>query len=535
MFVLSVLFFVLGVAYTQQQAVLPSPILVYGLGCACSAYLLWYVGQYAYRKTPKPRDLSITVFCQKTLVCVVAGLLGWLYASWVGEQQLANRLSVGLEDITQSVVFRVVEMPVFTSYGIRFVAEPLPKLGQGNQPLPRRIQISWADPNKKSFNSFHHQDLSIKKGSEKANGKTTSSVFSSDGDQNISGQSLSQLPKLMRLRRPHGVANPFGFDAEYWHLSQGIGATASVRTKQAKLVEVGEEPIDELAEQYSNPQSIIRLKSADWHLPTLVERWRTTLRTNIENALQESTGISSVGKSLILGLVIGDQSAIASDDWQIYNQAGVSHLISISGLHITMLAAWCAWLVNFLWRCSPRAMLWQPAGRVALWSGLLIAGVYVLMAGAGVPAVRTWLMLAVVVWLKDTGLSIEPRVLVVIWCCWYAHAVVVFFNGKATLVANVDNSSKATACLDFNDVANGSIFISTSFFCVPFGQCLCHSLGQLFDYTFGHHRQHLVVLFQCIASFAMGGLASWLFYDRHTQPCRLVSILCFSNMVFTAT
>ena len=82
--------------------------------------------------------------------------------------------------------------------------------------------------------------------------------------------------------------------------------------------------------------------------------------------------------------------------WQVFNRAGVTHLISISGLHVTMIAALFAALVNGLWRRSECLMLRLPAQKAALIAGGLAALAYALLAGFEVPAQRTLYMLSVV-------------------------------------------------------------------------------------------------------------------------------------------
>jgi competence protein ComEC len=81
----------------------------------------------------------------------------------------------------------------------------------------------------------------------------------------------------------------------------------------------------------------------------------------------------------------------------------VAHLVSISGLHITMFAWLAAWLVGWLWRRSPRLCLWLPAPEAALCGGVLLAGAYALFSGWGIPAQRTCLMLASVALLRLSG------------------------------------------------------------------------------------------------------------------------------------
>ena len=74
--------------------------------------------------------------------------------------------------------------------------------------------------------------------------------------------------------------------------------------------------------------------------------------------------------------------------------------MSISGLHVTMWAWLAAAGVGWAWRRSPRLMLWWPAQTAALVGGLVLAAAYAAVAGWGVPAQRTVLMLAVVVGLR---------------------------------------------------------------------------------------------------------------------------------------
>ncbi|MEG1734872.1 MAG: DNA internalization-related competence protein ComEC/Rec2, partial [Comamonas sp.] len=91
-------------------------------------------------------------------------------------------------------------------------------------------------------------------------------------------------------------------------------------------------------------------------------------------------------------------------DWALFRQTGVAHLMSISGLHITMFAWIAALLVGRLWRLSARACRYWPAPRMALLAGVLLALAYALFSGWGVPAQRTVCMLAVVALLQWLGL-----------------------------------------------------------------------------------------------------------------------------------
>ncbi|MGP1630644.1 MAG: DNA internalization-related competence protein ComEC/Rec2, partial [Giesbergeria sp.] len=106
---------------------------------------------------------------------------------------------------------------------------------------------------------------------------------------------------------------------------------------------------------------------------------------------------------VVAALVTGDQHAIDRSDWNVFRATGVAHLVSISGLHITLFAWLAAQLVGALWRRAPRLCLAFPAPSAGLLGGVLLATLYALFSGWGVPAQRTVLMLAVVVGLRLAG------------------------------------------------------------------------------------------------------------------------------------
>jgi competence protein ComEC len=138
-----------------------------------------------------------------------------------------------------------------------------------------------------------------------------------------------------------------------------------------------------------------RLDTFVFSVGNAIERVRGWLRSRIETALQDRPYAG-----VVVALVIGDQRAISQTQWTVFNQTSTSHLIAISGLHITMIAALFAGLVHLLWRKSfftrVRLPLMLPAQKAAAIAGIVAALTYVLLAGAGVPAQRTLYMLAVV-------------------------------------------------------------------------------------------------------------------------------------------
>ena len=164
------------------------------------------------------------------------------------------------------------------------------------------------------------------------------------------------------------------------------------------------------APQRKTPPTAVRRAQlgATWQHP--VERARQHVRDAIFARLAEPGPMGLVLPPRLAGvvaaLVVGDQAAIERADWDIYRATGVAHLMSISGLHVTMFAWAAALCVGWLWRrCGSRggAMQWLPAQHAALVGGVLLATLYALFSGWGVPAQRTVWMLATVALLRLSG------------------------------------------------------------------------------------------------------------------------------------
>ena len=173
----------------------------------------------------------------------------------------------------------------------------------------------------------------------------------------------------VRLKRPRGSANPHGFDYEAWLLERNLRATGYVRAR-------------------SGNQRLVQMihRPGYW-----IERVRGLVRTRINEALPDHRYAG-----VIAALAIGDQRAIPPEQWQTFTRTGVNHLMSISGLHVTMVSGLLFALVYGLWRRVPRLALALPAAKAGVLAALAAALLYALLAGYAVPAQRTVYMLAVV-------------------------------------------------------------------------------------------------------------------------------------------
>ncbi len=193
-----------------------------------------------------------------------------------------------------------------------------------------------------------------------------------------------QLP--LRFRNWRSLRNPLASgppDSRVRAMEDGLWARAQVRLQLGEAVRLAPAMLD----------------CGVWScVLQLVNSSRYATRAAILAAMRQDYSRIS---GMLVALVLGDQSLIAAQDWQRFNRTGIGHLISISGLHVTMIAALGAWCFAGSWRLAVR----RSRG-VARWaerhcslslasrSGAVLVGAwYCLFAGAQVPAQRTFWML----------------------------------------------------------------------------------------------------------------------------------------------
>ncbi len=230
-----------------------------------------------------------------------------------------------------------------------------------------------------------------------------------DGRVYLPGQ---RWQMLLRLKRPHATLNPHSFDAESWMLQQNIRATGQIR--QARL-----------------------LQEQVWLPAYLIERLRLRLRQHMLATLQQRPWAG-----LVIALSIGDQSGISQAQWQLFARTGLTHLVSISGLHVTLVAGLVALLAGRLWQRRPQRLLWLPKRRLMLICAALTALLYALLAGFSIPTRRTLYMLAIAGWALWSGRN--PGVWRVLLL---AAAGVVLLDPWAVLSSGFWLSFGAVACL----------------------------------------------------------------------------------------
>ena len=266
--------------------------------------------------------------------------VGFYYAAWSAEQRLADSLAAEWQGKDIEVVGVVANLPRATEHGQSFVLE-VERTLTPRAHVPRHIYLS---------------------------------TYRDKNDELVEVHAGERWQLTVRLKRPHGSSNPQGLDFEAWALENQLRAVGYVYAKGINQM------VDALAEGY---------RMTAWR-EDIAERFRTTLG-------------DAPYAGVLIALAIGEQRGIPAAQWQIFTRTGINHLVSISGLHITLLSSMGFFLCYHLWRRSTRLTLRLPARKAAAVFALLVALGYAWLAGFAVPAQRTVYMVgavALALWLN---------------------------------------------------------------------------------------------------------------------------------------
>ena len=266
---------------------------------------------------------------------LLAALLAMVWVACLGQNRLAEHLAVNEDDKVTRVVVLVSDLPTQVSGTVRFTGVLQAPVPDG---LPRKVMVFW--PSACTGNC----DNAVEPG--------------------------QRWRMALRFRQPHARMNFAGLDGEGWMFQQGLRATATVRGTPKRLTD-----------------------ASGWQPGLWIEQVRSLIRRRLHRLLQGQPELN-----VMVALAIGDQQGVAPKDWAVFNLTGITHLVSISGSHVTLIAALGAAAVALLygqlrWRARPMAER-LPVRLVFVWSAGVLAFLYCLLAGWGVPAQRTFFMLA---------------------------------------------------------------------------------------------------------------------------------------------
>ncbi|MEW6256536.1 MAG: ComEC/Rec2 family competence protein [Pseudomonadota bacterium] len=207
----------------------------------------------------------------------------------------------------------------------------------------------------------------------------------------VQGKGLDPAPALVRLSVPKGSAPPPGTP-----VSQLARLLPPLAPAQPGAHDFGRAPwfegIDAVGYGMGRPK-IIRLEgSPPWsvRLAAATDHVRRLMADRIRASLAEPAA------GIAVALVTGDRSGVSPAIEDSMRSSGLTHVLSISGLHMALVAGTLFALVRAVLALSPALALGFPVKACAAVAALAGSAFYLLLSGNDVPAQRSFTMTALV-------------------------------------------------------------------------------------------------------------------------------------------
>lgn len=203
-------------------------------------------------------------------------------------------------------------------------------------------------------------------------------------------QLLMSLTLKPLISSQAALANPSGFDSYRWLRARHIDGVANIIAMSAPVIISTDKSLDKSISAPSSSSYLSRFR-------VTIDQWRWQLRQHFYQDWATKTIGQQQASAVTLSLLTGDRSLINRDTKDLYQLAGISHLLAISGTHVLFLAIMLAGLAALLVDSS-RPSLYRLIARWQLrWVVMIGAAfIYALFTGFDVPAARTaWMLLAI--------------------------------------------------------------------------------------------------------------------------------------------
>lgn len=301
---------------------------------------------------------------RKILLGSLIFILGFFWSTIYIHRMMSWSLSKDQEGIKLAITGHVSSIPVLRDSGVDFEFDTDTL---GRQQLKVRIKLSY----------YHGKEI------------------------NGNNVAIGDKWRLMvKLKRPHGMLNPGGWDFEKQLFLRRIRATGHVIFGEHNYI------------LESSPYSYF------------IGRLRSLVINRIERIVGDNQKAA-----IIIALVVGYNGKIDKKSWDVFCETGTGHLVAVSGLHISLVAGFIFLLIKFLWKLSSRLPLLIPAQELATLISFVVGLVYAVISGFAIPTQRALIGLSVFV---SAALA---RRRIPSWSSWFLAIFIVLWSNPLAIMA----------------------------------------------------------------------------------------------------
>jgi competence protein ComEC len=319
---------------------------------------------------------------------VCGACCGFLFAGYCAHDSLSHRWPERLED--ERVIARVVVDSIPAPVESGWVFDGVVRIERPER-APAGVSVTWGE-------AFRARLVSR--------------------EPEVRPHAGEQWRLLLSLRPPAGRANPGAQDFERSLFRDGVHALGAV---------VG---------------SGLNRRIDDGHRP--LTRLRERISEHIDAQVTDRDA-----SALIAALAVGDTGRVSREQWRVFNATGTTHLVAISGMHVTLFAVIMFALARRVWKgcvtlsasgaagaqangsrpaplgvCALLALVRAQAASAMRWFGGAVASIpretfaagfgflaaagYAVLAGLSVPTERTLIMLGVWLFARSVARASHP-------------------------------------------------------------------------------------------------------------------------------
>jgi competence protein ComEC len=171
--------------------------------------------------------------------------------------------------------------------------------------------------------------------------------------------------------------------------------------------------------------------------------WRATLAAwRADVARRTLEALPPPAGAIAAALITGEQGAVPPDALAAFRDSGLQHILSISGLHIGMVAGFVFFLVRAALALVPFVALRADTKKIAAIAALAAITFYTAFAVPSVPTIRSWLMTGIVL----LALLIDRTAITLRLVAW-AAAAILLIRPESLLSASFQMSFGAVVAL----------------------------------------------------------------------------------------
>ncbi len=166
-----------------------------------------------------------------------------------------------------------------------------------------------------------------------------------------------------QIKQPDRFRNFGSFDYSFYLLSKNINFTAYVENEYF-IVKLGEEK-------------------------NFFQMFILSLREKAEKNIGSLPDLHQ--RQVLLALLLGNKSEISPEIERVFRQTGTTHLLVVSGFHLTMIAGFFYFFIRFTFSLYPSLLLKFPVRKIAILFSFFFVAIYAALVGFSSSVLRSFL------------------------------------------------------------------------------------------------------------------------------------------------